>query len=97
MRPYRERSAIRSYETASSDFVDVSVPDFEEVGETHQLLFPDNRSKVEKNQLLKYPYNCVGLVISYFEGDSRPTIGTGFLVGERTVVTVAHNCYNKRK
>ena len=63
MRPY---SAIQSYETAYSEFIDVTDHCYEEVDGPPQLLFPDNRSKVDEKKLLQYPYNCIGLVVSYF-------------------------------
>ena len=44
-----------------------------------------------------HPYDCIGLVLSYYAGDVIPTLGTGFLIGERHVLTVAHNVYNKNR
>ena len=50
---------------------------------------------MKKVDLPKYPYNCVGLVVSYFKENPNPIVGTGFLIGARYVLTASHNCYDK--
>ena len=39
----------------------------------------------------KSPHDCIGLVLTFFKNDETPFYGTGFLVGENKVLTVAHN------
>ena len=48
-----------------------------------ELAFADNLSSVAEQDLVKYPYDCIGLVFSEFAGSEQPTIGTGFLIGQR--------------
>ena len=60
-----------------------------------ELAFADNLSSVAEQDLVKYPYDCIGLVVCKFAGSDQPTIGTGFLIGQRQVLTSASNLYRK--
>ena len=60
------------------------------------MSIPDNRKEVKDTD--RHPYDCVGLVVSYFEGEeSKPVFGSGFLIGKRQVLTVCHNVYKKAR
>lgn len=42
-----------------------------------------------------FPYKCVGVIYAWY--DHKYAIGTGFIIGERFVLTVAHNVYSRKK
>ena len=65
----------------------------EEGNKVQQLDISDRRAKVKDPNV--YPYNCVGLILSYFKNNSEPTTGTGFLVSKREVLTAFHNVYDR--
>ena len=52
-------------------------------------------NELKKYELSSYPYNCIGVVLSYYKGKAELVYGTGFLIGEMHVLTDAHNCYNR--
>ena len=60
---------------------------------TVPLTIDDHRTKVK--DLSKMPYNCVGVVLSFYKNSDIPHYGTGFLIGQDKVLTVAHNVYQK--
>ena len=57
------------------------------------LDIPDKRAKVQSP--LKYPYNCIGLVLTFFKNDEVPFYSTGCLLDHNKVLTAAHNVYMK--
>jgi V8-like Glu-specific endopeptidase len=52
----------------------------------------DNRTALENNKSLAYPYNTIGIMMIDFGSDYIR--GSGFLVGPYTVLTNAHNLYS---
>jgi V8-like Glu-specific endopeptidase len=53
----------------------------------------DMRVKVDDN--LKFPYCCIGTLLTYYDGNYW--LGTGTLIGPNLVLTAAHNLYVKNE
>ena len=87
-------SLILGYDPSSANLINLSDVVAEEASQLSQLKIPDNREKVNETDL--YPYNCIGLIVSYYNGNPNPVVGTGVLIGSRHVLTVSHNCYIKK-
>ena len=65
------------YETEIEDLVTISDDEFFEEGYFESSLrIPDKRRFAME---CCYPYDCIGLVISYFKNNPNPIYGTGFL------------------
>ena len=64
------------------------VPSFEET----DLLIPDDRKLVSENMLKEFPYNTIGLLVSFFKG--AKFTGTAFLISPNLIVTATHNCFH---
>ena len=57
------------------------------------LAIEDKRRKIEK--VNRPPYDCIGLVLTFYKNSDIPFYGTGFLISHNKVLTAAHNTYQK--
>ena len=53
----------------------------------------DKRAKVKN--VGKAPYNCIGIVLTFYKNSDIPYNGTWFLIDHNKVLTAAHNLHMK--